>query len=56
MVQGSLDKLSFRSVQETTYYIHVRRDLVEAGASSQVILEDVNRIVRDRKAIVLADG
>lgn len=42
--------------QTTLSYIHVRRDLVEAGAALQTIIDDINRIVRERGAIVLASG
>ena len=45
-----------RTNQNTVLYVHVRRTLVEAGAPIQAILEDVNRIVRNRTAIVLANG
>lgn len=51
-VDGSLP----RSPQNMVVFVHVRRDLVEAGAPLSVILEDVNRLVRDRKAIILANG
>ena len=45
-----------RHTQHTLLYVHVRRDLVEAGASLEEILADVNEKVRRHKAIVLANG
>ncbi len=37
-------------------YIHVKRELVEAAAPLATIVGDVNRIVGERQAVVLADG
>ena len=43
-------------VRKTLLYLHVRRELVEANEPLDVVIEDLNRIVRARSAIVLADG
>ncbi len=41
--------------QSTLIYAHVRRELVEAGASIEVLLADVNAEIREHGGIVLAN-
>lgn len=45
-----------RRNRNTLLFVHVRRELVDAGKSLPVIVEDVNQIVRKRTAIMLADA
>lgn len=42
--------------QRTVLYVHVRRDLVEAGEALEVLLADVNEKVSRHGAVVLANG
>lgn len=42
--------------QSTLIYAHVRRDLVEAGASLEALLKDLNAKVRQNGGIVLSSG
>ena len=42
--------------QATLLYVHVRRELVEAGAPLETIVEDINAKVRTSGGIILADG
>ena len=41
--------------QSTLIYAHVRRELVEAGASIEVLLADVNAKIREHGGIILAN-
>ena len=47
-----------RPIQDRTTlrYVHVRRELVEEDQPLDVIIEDLNQIIRERSSIVLADG
>lgn len=45
-----------RIPQSTLIYAHVRRDLVEAGAPLETLLEDLNAKVREHGGIVLSSG
>ena len=56
MVRESLPQISVDPDHPTLLYVHVRCDLVEAGAPLDRLIEDVNQLLYKRSAIILADG
>jgi hypothetical protein len=48
--------MEVKAAQSTLIYAHVRRDLVEAGASTQTLLDDVNAKVVAHGGIILSNN